>query len=419
MTVDGDWLPPTAHAPRRTRRLLGALIAAAGLALLTGCGSSTSGLQPSPIDSPTPPPVATPTPTALAAVPAPAPTPTPFEQLTLEQRVGQLFVVGTPATAAGASALDAVQNRYVGGVFLAGRSELGVEATRAVVDQLIAASGSAPIPLIVATDQEGGEVQVLRGPGFSEIPSALEQGAQDVDTLTEDAATWGAELAAAGVNFNLAPVTDVLADPATAESNAPIGYFHRQFGYDQATVEQHAGAVIAGMAASGVITSFKHFPGLGLVTDNTDTTANVTDTATDAKSPSVKAAATLIELGAPCVMMSTANYAALDPGVPAAFSPKIVDGLLRETLDFRGCVITDDVSAAAQTQAWSPADRAILSIEAGVDLVLVSASPELAAEMIDAVVAKARTDADFAAKVDTASRRVLFMKTTLLGLSGD
>ncbi len=407
MTVNVDWLPPT--APKR--RTLAVVVIAVGLGLLTGCGLSTPP-QVAPATA-TSTPTPTPTPTVVAA-PVPRPTATPFEELSLEQRVGQLFVVGTPATAAGAEALDAIQNLHVGGVFLAGRSELGVDATRAIVNQFTAASGSGPIPLIVATDQEGGEVQVLRGPGFSEIPSALEQGAQDVATLTADATRWGAELAAAGVNFNLAPVTDVLADPATAEQNAPIGFFHRQFGYDQVTVEQHAGAVVDGMLASGVITSFKHFPGLGLVRDNTDTTANVTDTLTDASSPSVKAAATLIAGGAPCVMMSTASYALLDPGVPAAFSPKIVSGLLRDTLGFQGCVITDDVSAADQTEAWSPANRAILSISAGVDLVLVSASPELAPEMIAAVVAKARTDPAFAAKVDAAARRVLLLKSTLV-----
>ncbi len=412
MTVDGDWRPLTARALRRRRRVFAVVVASAGLALLTGCASPSSTLSATPQATTTP--TATPTPTPVAAAPAPSPMPTALEELTLEQRVGQLFVVGTPATAAGAEALSAVQNLYVGGVFLAGRSELGVDATRAVVDQLTAGSISAPIPLIVATDQEGGEVQVLRGPGFSEIPSALEQGSQDVASLTADARQWAAELAAAGINFNLAPVSDVLADPATAEQNAPIGFFHRQFGYDQVTVEQHAGAVVKGMLASGVITSFKHFPGLGLVRDNTDTTANVTDTLTDASSPSVKAAATLIAQGAPCVMMSTANYQLLDPGVPAAFSPKIVEGLLRDTLGFQGCVITDDVSAADQTEAWAPADRAILSISAGVDLVLVSASPELAPQMITAVIAKARTDPAFAAKVDAAARRVLLMKATLL-----
>jgi beta-N-acetylhexosaminidase len=256
-------------------------------------------------------------------------------------------------------------------------------------------------------------VQVLRGPGFSDIPAATQQGATDAAQLTADAARWGDELAAAGVNLNLAPVMDVVADPSSAAQNAPIGAFHREFGYDRDTVEEHAGAVMAGMLSAGIVTSPKHFPGLGLVTQNTDTTAGVTDDLTDATAPSVGVAATLIGHGARSIMVSTAEYGLLDPGVPAAFSSVIVDGLLRDELGFAGVVITDDLSGAVQVAAWTPAERAILSIEAGDDIVLVSRYPQYAAEMIDAVVAKAHADAGFAARVDAAARRVLALKETL------
>jgi beta-N-acetylhexosaminidase len=359
---------------------------------------------------------AAPAPGPSSTAPGATPTPTadPLDGLSLEQRVGLLFVVGSPANAVGRDALDAVEQRFAGGVFLAGRSVQGVDATRAIVDQLTAASAS-DLPLLVATDQEGGEVQVLRGPGFSEIPPAVEQGALDPADLRDRAAQWGAELAAAGVNLDLAPIADVVASAAAAPGNAPIGAYHREFGYDQATVEQHAGAVVAGLRSAGVLSTPKHFPGLGLVTQNTDTHSGVTDTQTDAASPSVGVFRTLVADGACCIMVSTADYALLDPGVPAAFSPAIVDGLLRRDLGFDGVVITDDVSGATQVQGWSPADRAILSIEAGDDLVLVSRYPEQAAEMMDAVVAKARTDAAFAARVDESARRILALKTTLPG----
>ena len=254
---------------------------------------------------------------------------------------------------------------------------------------------------------------MLRGPGFSDIPTAVEQGALEPIELAGLAQTWGAELAAAGVNLNLAPIADVVASPDTAAGNAPIGFFHREFGYDQQTVEDHAGEIIDGMRVAGVFTTPKHFPGLGLVTQNTDTSAGVTDTQTGPDSPSLGVAETLIRRGADCFMMSTADYEQFDPGVPAAFSPLIVDGLLRETLGFEGVVITDDLSAPDQVEAWSPADRAILAISAGNDLVLVSALPSVAPEMIDAVIAKAEKDPAFAAKVDAAVARVLTLKAKL------
>jgi beta-N-acetylhexosaminidase len=84
--------------------------------------------------------------------------------------------------------------------------------------------------------------------------------------------------------------------------------------------------------------------------------------------------------------------------------------LLRNQLGFDGVIMTDDVSAAKQTSAWSPAQRAILSLEAGVDLVLVSNSPALAAQMVDAVLAKANSDPAFAQVVNNAARKVVELK---------
>jgi beta-N-acetylhexosaminidase len=371
--------------------------AVAAITLLSACGG-----QPASTSSP-----------AVTNSPTPTQTIDPLAGLSIEQKVGQLFVVGSPATAAGAEALSAITNRQVGGIFLSGRSTAGTAATHSVVQEFIAAGSGQAGPLLISTDQEGGEVQVLSGPGFETIPAATVQGAEPADQLEAEAARWGRELASAGVNLNLAPVADVVPSAAAAPGNAPIGAFNRQFGFDEATVETHAAAVMAGMQSVGVFTAPKHFPGLGNVTQNTDTSSNVTDTTTTADSPSVRVIASLIGNGAQAVMVSTAIYAKLDPGVPAAFSPKIVEGLLRSTLGFTGVVITDDLSGATQVAPWPAADRGILSIQAGVDLVLVSRDPQYAASMIDAVVQKARNDPTFAAQVDAAARRVLALKSKL------
>ena len=89
--------------------------------------------------------------------------------------------------------------------------------------------------------------------------------------------------------------------------------------------------------------------------------------------------------------------------------------LLRDRLGFDGVVISDDLSKAAQVLAWSPADRAVLAIQAGVDIVLVSTDPSVIGPMVEAVVAKARSDPAFAAMVDAAARRVVELKRELLG----
>lgn len=370
------------------------------------------------------PPQPAPTPTATSpdvpASPAPSPTPStpppdPLAGWTLEQKVGQLLMVGVDVRSPQQASYDAVAQRHVGNVFLAGRSQAGTGPTADLVagfTSLVSPETTRGTPLFVATDQEGGYVQVLRGPGFSEIPTALDQSRLDPGTLQRDATTWGSELAAAGVNLNLAPVMDLVPEESAAQ-NPPVGYFERGYGFTPDVVTSHANAFSAGMEAAGVDVTIKHFPGLGRVTANTDTTAGVTDSVTTRDDASVQVFASGIEAGAAFVMTSSAVYTQIDPDLPAAFSPVVVDGMLREDLGFDGVVITDDVSAAAQVQPWSPADRAVLTIEAGGDMVLASADPTVVAEMATALVERASQDDAFAAKVDAALLRVLAAKERL------
>ncbi|GII99216.1 beta-N-acetylhexosaminidase [Sediminihabitans luteus] len=323
-------------------------------------------------------------------------------------------MVGVDANAPQDAAYAAVRDQHVGGIFVAGRSSAGVDAVADLVSSftdLVDPTGPGG-PLLVATDQEGGAVQVLKGPGFSTIPSAVTQSGWPVETIQARATGWGAELAAAGITLNLAPVMDVV--PAgTAGSNPPVGVFGRQYGDDAHRVAINANAFSAGMEASGVDVAIKHFPGLGLVDANTDTTAHVVDDQTDASSPSVEAFRAGIDDGAAVVMMATAVYTRLDPDNPAAFSHDVVTGLLRDELGFDRVCMTDDVSAAVQVADVDPGQRAVRTIAAGCDLVLASAKPEMAATMVDAIVARAEEDPEFAAQVDASVERVLAMKQRL------
>jgi beta-N-acetylhexosaminidase len=374
------------------------LVALALAAMLLGCAAG--GPSPSPIRTPS----RTPTPTA-----------DPLAGLTLQQEVGQLFIVGTMATGLENETLSAIRDRHVGGIFLSGRSLVGAAGNAAVAEAAQSASADG-VPLIVSTDQEGGLVQVLQGAGFDRIPSAVQQGSMTPDQLRAQARVWGSQLKAAGVNLDLAPVSDIV-PAATAAQNPPVGALQREYGSDADTVESHAAAFAAGLRDAGVQSTAKHFPGLGHVTANTDTTAGVTDTVVGADSPDVQVYARLADSGIDVVMLSTAIYQRIDPTQPAAFSPEVV-GLLRQDLGFRGLTITDDLSGATQVQSVAPGDRAIRAIEAGIDLVLVSRTPSVAAPMIDAVLARAQADGAFRTEVDAAARRVLAWKSAHLGSEG-
>lgn len=384
---------------RRLSRALRSAAAAAVIALcLAGCGAY--GPSPSPSTS-APSPAPTPTPT-------PTPTVDPLAGLDLRQRVGQLFIVGTQIDAATPATMAAVTDRHAGGIFLHGRSQAGAAAVAALVGSFTSADADG-IPLWVSTDQEGGEVQVLTGPGFDDIPYAIRQADLPDDQLRASATTWGQQLAAAGVTLNLAPVADIVTSEATRFDNPPIGALGRQYGYDEATVVAKAGAFADGMRASHVMPVFKHFPGLGHVTANTDTTADVVDTTVTADGPDVAVYRRLLQGGPAAVMVSSAIYQNIDPSAPAVFSPTVV-GLARSLVGPDAMIVTDDLSAAQAVQAWSPADRAVLAVSAGVDVVLASTDPSVFAAMYDAVLAKAQTDPAFAQRVDDAARHVLAAK---------
>ncbi len=333
-------------------------------------------------------------------------------RMSLEQRVGQLLMVGVPATGANAAALQLVARYHVGGVILTGRGTAGTAATANLSAQLQAqatGAGSAGVPLLISADQEGGAVQILKGPGFSTIPSALSQGAESTATLRQQAATWGAQLRQAGVRVDLAPVADTV--PAGA-NNPPIGNFDRQFGSNPASVATHAAAFTAGLEDAGVVPTVKHFPGLGRVTANTDTSSGVTDPTTTRTDAFLTPFRTASRTGSPFVMMSTAIYPRIDPSRPAAFSPTVLTGMLRGDLGFGGVVVSDDLGNARQVSGFTPANRAIDFVAAGGDLVLTVNQSVLPA-MFTALVGRARGDAAFQARVNQSAQRILTAKQRL------
>ena len=405
--------------------LLAALVGAgslAGCSLIPGSSSAAS--------SPSAKPKA-PEPAASSAAPSPAASASPAPSATatatatdgalagwsLEEKVGQLMMVGVDAQAPKQSSNEAVDTHHVGNIFIAGRTTAGSQATQKVISSFTSKVGPGTThatPMLVATDQEGGEVQVLAGSGFSDIPSALDQSAQPRDQLVASARTWGKELADVGVNMNLAPVAD-LVDIARPASNEPIGRWGREYGHDAATVSSQAGAFAEGMQASKVIPTYKHFPGLGRVKDNTDTSAGVVDSTTTRSADTAVSVifGAAIAAGAPVIMVSSATYSLIDPSAPAVFSSTIVTDMLRREMGFSGVVITDDVSAAVQVQEVSAGDRAVRAIRAGCDIVLASADPTVAEDMVMALISTARSDPAFAARVDESATRVLNLKKSL------
>jgi beta-N-acetylhexosaminidase len=333
--------------------------------------------------------------------------------LSQSQRIGQLFMVGLRKDRVNQALRNAVTTYHFGSVALTTQTTAGVDGVRAIADTvqgLVTDASTRGVGFLVAANQEGGRIQGLSGPGFDTIPSALAQGRWAPAKLEGKAADWGSQLLNAGVNFDLAPVADVV-PPGTDRQNAPIGKLKRAFGHDPATVSSHVEAFVTGMRKAGVATAVKHFPGLGRVAGNTDFTAGVVDTITTADDPYLQPFATAIDAGVPFVMVSLATYDQIDPSHLAAFSHTAIGDLLRDQLGFRGVVISDALGAKAVT-GIAPATRALAFLGAGGEMIISNQVPS-AIEMAKAIASRAAAEPAFAARVDDAALHVLQAKEAL------
>jgi beta-N-acetylhexosaminidase len=212
--------------------------------------------------------------------------------------------------------------------------------------------------------------------------------------------------------MNLAPVVDTVPGPQAAAANPPIGHYDREFGYRVPVVARHGVAFVHGMTRGHVATSAKHFPGLGRVHANTDTSSGVTDRVTRRHDRYLVPFQRAVSAHVPAVMISTAYYSHLDPKHPAAFSPFIVQRMLRHDLGFGGVVVSDDLGTARQVSPWPYGARAVQFLRAGGDLVL-TVDPRTTPAMYAAVLHRARADRHFRARVHRSALRVLELKQDL------
>ncbi|MBW4094965.1 MAG: glycoside hydrolase family 3 protein [Acidobacteria bacterium] len=320
-------------------------------------------------------------------------------------------MVSSPANGLDAPALNDLSALHVGNVFLKGHSSAGAATIKARVEQLngTVTAASAGIKPFVATDQEGGAVQILAGPGFSAIPSALDQGTMAPAALQNAAHIWGAELASAGVNVNFAPVADTVPGPAAASTNPPIGVFGREYGYTPQAVAGHAAAFAAGLSSAGIVPTAKHFPNLGRVNANTDTTTAVTDSVTVRNDPAVAAFRAVIKDGKSWLMMSSAYYPQIDPDHIAPFSSLMMRNMVRGDLGFQGVIVSDDMCDARQLSPFPATERAADFIAAGGTLALCTNQSTLPA-LYQGLVARYQADPAFAAVVDQAALKMLQAK---------
>jgi beta-N-acetylhexosaminidase len=332
-----------------------------------------------------------------------------LDSMSLDQKLGQLIMVEYLGNSYEASGLQyMVAHEYVGG-FMYQESNGNFDGSYATASNVYALSREtmkdANIPLLIATDQEGGLVNRLyKFHGY--LPSAEEMAAtgNPNTALTQGTqqAKWMLEL---GINADLAPVVDVhTVDPPILES--------RMFGRDPKTVATYAGAFLHGLQKNGVAACLKHFPGLGAVTSDPHNGLPVVQRSmAELEKIDLAPYKLMLQQYQPAMIMSTdVLMPAIDPNLPAELSPKAINGLLRGELGYNGVVITDGLYMGGISQRWSLSEAAVLSIIAGDDMIEGPYTPPLVADVVTALKEAIQQGRLSIAQVDQAVRRILLLK---------
>jgi beta-N-acetylhexosaminidase len=333
-----------------------------------------------------------------------------LRSLTPAQVAAQVFDVGLDVAGLN-NGNDLVAQEGVGGVFLSGRSQAGLALAPAVANLKRSALAAGRLVPLVSADEEGGVVQSVRGPGIPPWPSAQDQSTWTLPQLSSGSAAWAASLHTLGITLNLGPVSDVVA-VADQGSNPPIGALGREYGATAGPTADRVAIVTAALQRAGVGATAKHFPGLGRVRANTDTSTLAQDEVATAADVNLMPFEAAIRAGATAVMVSSARYPLLDPTNPALWSAPIITTLLRARLGFTGLVISDDISNAVAVSAVLPGDRAIRFLQAGGDMVLIVNRADLL-PMLSAVQVEAADSPAFAAILRQAAQHVVQSKIEL------
>jgi beta-N-acetylhexosaminidase len=377
-------------------------------AALAACQSDEPPVAAPPISAAPPPPSSA---VAVPSAPVPSSAGPPADcatatlgRLKLPALAGQVLMVGTPVDDP-TQIRETVERYRLGGVFLRGRSTSSAADLRSAIGDV---QKRAEVPLLISADQEGGDVQTLKGPDFPVLPSALRLGDRSATEMRETTSDSARRLRGIGVTLNLAPVADTV-PTSVGEANPPIGAFHRQYGSNPADVGAAIRTIVPASQNAGVLTVLKHFPGLGRVRANTDTSLKAVDSTATVTDPYLRPFADGIKAGSAGVMISSASYPRLDGRAIAAFSRPIVTGLLRDRLGFKGLVVSDDLGAAKAASTVPIGQRAVRFVAAGGDLTLTISASD-AAPMQMALIEQAQKDQAFKARLTDAARHVLEAK---------
>lgn len=290
-----------------------------------------------------------------------------IEKMTLEEKVGQMIIGGVDSTIYTEKTKSLIADYKLGGIILFKKDLETTEQSIELLNQIKLENKRNILPLFLGVDQEGGRVERLPDEVVS-LPTNKVIGEKNDEQFSYNIGTiLGDQLNAYGFNLNFAPVLDVNSNP----NNPVIG--DRSFSNDPEVVSRLGIKTMQGMQSKNIVTAVKHFPGHGDTSvDSHLELPTVEKSLAEIEEMELIPFKRAIETGVDIVMSSHILLPQIDPDYPASMSKRIIDGLLREQLGYKGVVVSDDMTMLAITNNFDIGDASVAAVNAGTDLVIVA-----------------------------------------------
>lgn len=289
-----------------------------------------------------------------------------IDEMTLDEKVGQMFIFGLEGYEINNLEIEMIEKYKVGGFILLGENIDNSSKLLQFINDFKKTNSKNNIPLFVSIDEEGGRISRMPDE-FKKIPSNRILGQKnDKEFSYNIGSILAEEIKSFGFNMNFAPVLDIDSNP----NNPVIG--DRSYGSNERIVSDLGIQTMKGIQSKGVMSIVKHFPGHGDTSE--DSHIGLPKVDKDINSlmefeliPFIDS----IENNVDGIMIAHILFDKIDPQNPATFSRKIIEELLREQLNYKGLVLTDDMTMGAIMENYDIGDAVVKSIEAGSDIVLV------------------------------------------------
>lgn len=328
-----------------------------------------------------------------------------IENMTLEEKIGQLLIIGMEGKTYGEKLDRLIRQHHVGGIILLGKNISYPNGMVKLLNESKKANAGYKIPLFVSVDEEGGRVSRLPS-SMKKLPAAQYFGRTGDETLAYEAGAYLADLLHAfGYNMNYAPVLDVHSNP----KNPVIG--DRSFSSNPDEVATLGMALMRGMTDKGVISVAKHFPGHGDTHIDSHLSLPVIEkTIEELRETELIPFQRAIQEHVDIIMVAHIMFPELDNKYPSSLSKTIISDLLRDDMHFNGIVITDDLTMGAIVNDYTVPEAALQSFVAGSDLLLIAGDYENQVGTIDALRNAVRTGTVSERRIDESVKRILELK---------